>query len=70
MGKAKRAPVAGTFFDRTSAERAAAVLRARKIRVEIEEATAFLCPGLVRKCGWMLFVASDDVRRANRLLKA
>jgi hypothetical protein len=70
MGKAKRGPVAGSFFDRKGAERAAAVLRASKIKVEIEEATAFLCPGLARKRSWVLFVASDDVRRANRLLKA
>jgi hypothetical protein len=40
VGKAKRAPVAGSFFDRKGAERAAAVLRASKIKVEIEEATA------------------------------
>ena len=69
MARPGRATLGGTFFDPRDAERAAGVLRAKKIDIEIEEVSFLLCPGAVRKRGWVLVAPGDEARQAVRLLK-
>ncbi|MCA1684433.1 MAG: hypothetical protein LC745_00300 [Planctomycetia bacterium] len=66
--KPKRAPVGGTLFPLKDAEHAAGVLRAEGIPVEVKEVSCVICPGAVRKKGWMLFVPSDEVRTVCLIL--
>ena len=68
MARLRRGAIGGTFCKPADAERAASVLRARKIKVEIEKVTCVLCPGGVREDGWVLGAASEDVKRADRIL--
>ena len=68
MAPPTSAPILTTFYVLREAEEAAKVLRVRKIKVKIEKVTELLCPGALRKNGWMLYVSKDDVRRATRIL--
>ena len=68
MARLRRGAIGGTFHKRADAERAAGALRARKIKVEIEKVACVHCPGGVREDGWVLGTASEDVKRAVRIL--
>jgi len=69
MARSRRAPIGGTFVDHSDAQRAENVLRAAKVDVSIERVTDILCPGAVRRDGYMLFVPSIDRAKAIRVLK-
>jgi len=45
------------------------VLKAAKVEVSIERVTDTICPGMVRRDGYLLFVPSTDRGRAIRVLK-
>ena len=71
-GEAVRRPThvtVGPSFDcPTEAERAAAALRSRRVVVVVERVMEIICPGNVRRTRWVLSVARDDVRLAERIL--
>jgi hypothetical protein len=46
------------------------VLNAAKVDVSLEHVTDILCPGAVRREGYLLVVSSTDRVRAIRVLKA
>jgi hypothetical protein len=69
MTRSRRGPIGGTFVDHSDAQRAESVLKAAKVDVPIERVTDILCPGAVRRDGYMLFVQSIDRARAIRVLK-
>jgi len=64
----KRAVLGVTFYDRTAGNRAAAVLQAKRLLVRVEEVQSLLCPGGIRKQGWVLHVPVGDLRLAERYL--
>jgi hypothetical protein len=57
-----------TFYRLSDAERAAKVLRAKKVAVEVVPVVCIICPGMVRKRAWILSVPGVEGRRAFRLL--
>lgn len=69
MARPKRAPVEATFLHLDDAEQAARALRAKSLPVEMTEVTCLMCPGAVRKSGWVLYVSRDAVRKARRILE-
>lgn len=69
MTNSRRGPIGGTFVDHCDAQRAESVLKAAKVEVSIERVTDIICPGMVRRDGYMLFVSSTDRIRAIRVLK-
>ncbi len=69
MTRPRRGPVSGTIFDRKDAERAESALRAARIEVTLEKVTCVICPGMVRRGGFILRVSTTDRDRAIRVLK-
>jgi hypothetical protein len=69
MAKSKRGPIGGTIVDYGDAQRAESVLKAAKVDVSIECVTDIMCPGTVRRDGYILVVPSIDRARAIRVLK-
>jgi hypothetical protein len=69
MARKRRGPVGGTFVDHWDAQRAESVLKAANVDVSLEPVTDILCPGAVRRHGYMLVVSSTDRARAIRVLK-
>jgi hypothetical protein len=69
MGRLRRGPIGGTFFDHRNAQRAESALRAAKVAVSIERVTCLMCPGMVRRNGYTLIVPSSEHVRALRVLK-
>jgi hypothetical protein len=65
----KRAAVGVTFYNRQEADRAAAVLQSKRLAAEVVEVQCLLCPGAIRKRGWVVQVPVGDVRLAERYLK-
>jgi hypothetical protein len=65
----KQSPVGRTYFKHRDAEHAAKMLRENRVAVEIVEVSLLMCPGALQKRGWALFVSTDHVRKASRLLE-
>jgi len=63
-------PWGGTIVDHCDALRAWSVLKAAKVDVSIESVTDILCPGMVRRNGYILVVSSTDLAIATRVLNA
>jgi len=70
MAKSRRGPIAGTFVDHRDVQRAETVLKAAKVEVSIERVTDIMCPGTVRRDGYILVIPNTDRARAIRVLKA
>lgn len=69
MARMRRGPIGATFVKHSDAQRAESVLRAAKVDVSVGRVTDILCPGEIRRKGYMLFVLSSDRERAIRVLK-
>jgi hypothetical protein len=69
MARPKRAAVGVTFYDRQAADRAAAILQGKRLAVEVVEVQSLLCPGGIRKQGWVVQVLVGEMRLAERYLK-
>jgi len=69
MGRPISVVVGGTSYDRKAADRAASVLRGQRLPVEVVDIEVILCPGAIRKQGWVIQVPIVDARLAERYLK-
>jgi hypothetical protein len=69
MARSRRGPLAGTIVEQRDAQRAESVLKAAKVDISVEPVSDILCPGMVRRNGYILVVSSTDRARAIRVLK-